>query len=393
MNKSDLLKFIEKSADECVALQKLLTSHKALAPENGGDGEWEKCSGLEEFLRAHGITNLERFDAPDSRALHGRRPNLIATIPGKKKPVAAGSLGLANDSGASLACDSSVASAAGSLGLANDSGASTDSSASSDNSGAIWVIAHMDVVPVGNLADWKTDPWTVVQKDGKLFGRGVEDNQQGLCSAFAAVWAFVANNVQPERTIKLLFAADEEVGSKYGMIWLLKNHPELFSKNDFFVIPDGGDPLGQTIEVAEKNVLWVQFTVSGKQCHGSRPDEGLNACLAANRLSVALYEGLHKKFDARDDLFEPATCTFEPTKRDANVAGVNIIPGSDVFCFDCRVLPRYFGRDKKDRRGRGKILWRKSVVRAFAKRAVQGHRQKRSGRQSASFRHKRGARP
>lgn len=318
MNKSDLLKFIENSADECVALQKLLTSHKALAPENGGDGEWEKRAALEEFLRAHGITNLERFDAPDSRALHGRRPNLIATIPGKKKPVAAGSLG-----------------------LENNSGASTDSSASSDNSGAIWVIAHMDVVPVGNLADWKTDPWTVVEKDGKLFGRGVEDNQQGLCSAFAAVWAFVANKVQPERTIKLLFAADEEVGSKYGMIWLLQNHPELFNKNDFFVIPDGGDPLGQTIEVAEKNVLWVQFTVSGKQCHGSRPDEGLNACLAANRLSVALYEGLHKKFDARDDLFEPATCTFEPTKRDANVAGVNIIPGSDVFCFDCRVLPRY----------------------------------------------------
>lgn len=294
MNKSELLQFIENSADECVALQKLLTSHKALAPENSGDGEWEKCAALEQFLRDHGITNLERFDAPDPRgALHGRRPNLIATIPG----------------------------------LAND--------------GAVWAIAHMDVVPVGNLADWQSDPWTVVEKDGKLFGRGVEDNQQGLCSAFAAAWAFVKNGVQPERTIKLLFAADEEVGSKYGMIWLLQNHPELFNKNDFFVIPDGGDPLGQTIEIAEKNVLWIQFTVSGKQCHGSRPDEGLNACLAANRLSVALYEGLHKKFDAKDDLFEPNTCTFEPTKRDANVAGVNIIPGSDVFCFDCRVLPRY----------------------------------------------------
>ena len=316
MNKSDLLKFIENSADECVALQKLLTSHKALAPENGGDGEWEKCAALEEFLRAHGITNLERFDAPDERALHGRRPNLIATIPGKNQPVAAGSSSLANNQSSAV-----------SSGLTND--------------GAIWVIAHMDVVPVGNLADWQTDPWTVVEKDGKLFGRGVEDNQQGLCSAFAAAWAFVANKVQPERTIKLLFAADEEVGSKYGMIWLLQKHPELFNKNDFFVIPDGGDPLGQTIEIAEKNVLWVQFTVSGKQCHGSRPDEGLNACLAANRLSVALYEGLHKKFDAKDDLFEPDTCTFEPTKRDANVAGVNIIPGSDVFCFDCRVLPRY----------------------------------------------------
>ena len=114
MNKSELLQFIENSADECVALQKLLTSHKALAPENGGDGEWDKCAALEQFLRAHGITNLERFDAPDSRALHGRRPNLIATIPGKKKPVAAGSFGLEKDS-------SHGQKAAGSFGLSNDS--------------------------------------------------------------------------------------------------------------------------------------------------------------------------------------------------------------------------------------------------------------------------------
>lgn len=304
MTRTELLNFIRDNAEEYIELEKLLTSHKALAPENGGDGEWEKCAALEEFLRAHGITNLERFDAPDERALRGRRPNLIATIPGK----------------------SAAASGAG-------------------NSSKIWVIAHMDVVPVGNPADWKTDPWTVVQKDGKLYGRGVEDNQQGLCSAFAAAWAFVANKVQPERTIKLLFAADEEVGSKYGMIWLLQNHPELFGKDDFFLIPDGGDPEGRTIEVAEKNVLWLEFTVRGKQCHGSRPDEGLNACLAADRLSLALYEGLHKKFGAKDKLFSPATCTFEPTKRAANVDGVNIIPGSDVFCFDCRVLPRYKNED------------------------------------------------
>lgn len=320
MTKTELLNFIRDNAEEYIELEKLLTSHKALAPENGGDGEWEKCAALEEFLRAHGITNLERFDAPDDRALRGRRPNLIATIPGKTVAASTG------------------------LGSSTKPATSTEPGAST-KPGAIWVIAHLDVVPVGNLADWQTDPWTVVQKDGKLYGRGVEDNQQGLCSAFAAAWAFVANKVQPQRTIKLLFAADEEVGSKYGMIWLLQNHPELFGKDDFFLIPDGGDPLGKTIEVAEKNVLWLEFTVSGKQCHGSRPDEGLNACLAADRLSLALYEGLHKKFGAKDKLFSPATCTFEPTKRAANVDGVNIIPGSDVFCFDCRVLPRYKNED------------------------------------------------
>jgi len=37
--------------------------------------------------------------------------------------------------------------------------------------------------------------------------------------------------------------------------------------------------------------------------------------------------------------------TFEPTKKEANVGNINTIPGEDVFCMDCRVLPEY---DLKD---------------------------------------------
>ena len=284
--------FIRDHTSEYVELQKILTSHKALAPENGGDGELDKCEALQSFLLNHGIKNLSRYDALDSRAKGGIRPNLIATIEGESDDF------------------------------------------------TVWVMAHLDVVPAGDLSLWNTDPWTVVEKDGKLFGRGVEDNQQGLVSAFAAVWAYASLGIKPKHTVKLLFAADEEVGSHYGIIWLLEN-TNLFRKNDFIIIPDGGDSKGETIEVAEKNILWLEFTTSGKQCHGSRPDEGKNACLAGSALAVKLNAELKKTFDRRDELFSPEYSTFEPTLRKANVDGVNIIPGSDVFCMDCRILPCY----------------------------------------------------
>ena len=286
-----LLDFIDSSGKEMIALQSLLTRFPSIAPENGGEGELKKCEALLAWLKEQGFTNIERFDAPDSRVPSGVRPNVVVTIPGKSDEY------------------------------------------------ATWVMAHMDVVPIGEASLWQTDPWTVVEKDGKIYGRGVEDNQQGLVSGVFAALSYLKNNVVPEHTVKLLFISDEEVGSKYGIQFLLREH-NLFRKEDIIVIPDGGDEKGETIEVAEKNIVWIKFHVSGKQAHGSRPDSGANACLAACDLSVQLHN-LSKIFNKRDSLFEPEYSTFEPTMREANIGSINIIPGDDTFCMDCRVLPCY----------------------------------------------------
>lgn len=292
-NKKELFSYINESKKEMVQLETLLTSYPALAPENGGQGESEKAAALVEWLKSQGIkeSQIEEFDAPDSRVKSGKRPNVVVTIPGEK------------------------------------------------NDYNIWVMAHLDVVPIGNLKLWNTDPWKVVEKDGKLYGRGVEDNQQGLVSAVFAGLAFIKNNIKPSHTVKLLFMADEEVGSAYGMIWLLHN-TKIFGKNDIYLIPDGGDKQGITIEVAEKNILWLKINVKGKQCHGSRPDQGNNACLAACALSLKLND-LQNIFNKKDSLFSPDYSTFQPTMRLSNVEGVNIIPGEDTFFMDCRILPCY----------------------------------------------------
>lgn len=282
---------LESAKNEMIELEALLTSIPAIAPEGGGDGETEKCNALENWLKEKGFTNIERFEAPDSRVSSGKRPSLVVTIPGQ------------------------------------------------DDSQRIWVAAHMDVVPVGDLSLWNTDPWKMVEKDGKLYGRGVEDNQQGLVSAVFAGLYYIRNKITPAHTVKLLFVADEENGSQYGMIYLI-NNTDLFRKSDLVVIPDGGDAEGKTIEIAEKNLLWLKVHVQGVQTHGSRPDNGANACLAACDLSVKLHN-LEKIFNKTDDLFEPNYSTFQPTKREKNVDSINIIPGEDTFYMDCRILPCY----------------------------------------------------
>lgn len=283
--------WIQSQVPAMIELQTRLTSIPALAPESGGEGELAKCEDLTLALREMGFSRFERYDAPDTRVSSGIRPNLVVTIPGK------------------------------------------------DDSRTLWFMAHLDVVPPGELAKWDTDPWKVVQKDGKLYGRGVEDNQQGLVASVFAALAFLKNGMVPAHTVKLLFVADEEVGSAYGIQYLLKNH-SLFRPDDLIVIPDGGDDKGETIEVAEKNLLWLRFSTKGKQTHGSRPDQGANAHLAACDLALRL-NALEQHFDRRDPLFEPDRSTFQPTKKEANVPNINTIPGDDVFCMDCRILPCY----------------------------------------------------
>ncbi|QQO09267.1 M20 family metallo-hydrolase [Breznakiella homolactica] len=290
--KEKLFAFIDKSRSAAAELETELTKRPAVSPDSGGHGELDKCEFLEGWLKNHGITNLERHDAPDARAKGGIRPNLVATIPGK------------------------------------------------NDTNRLWIMSHLDVVPPGEQSLWNSDPWTVVEKDGKLIGRGVEDNQQGLTSSVLAALSLVSQGIVPNNTVKLLFVADEEMGSAYGIGWLMENR-DLFRKDDMVLIPDGGDPKGESIEIAEKNLIWITFNTKGKQAHGSRPDLGANACLAGAELAVRLHTELNEKFSARNPLFDPEYSTFEPTRKEGNVPNINTIPGDDVFSMDMRILPQY----------------------------------------------------
>jgi succinyl-diaminopimelate desuccinylase len=283
---------ILKYHNDVIRIQTELTAIPALGPENGGQGEWEKACYIKNLLEQLNCDSIEQINAPDERVTNGYRPNLIAKIKGE-----------------------------------------------SDEK-TIWLMSHMDIVPPGDLEQWNTDPYKIMIKDGKLYGRGTEDDNQGIISSLLAVRSFRDLNIKPRYDVGLAIVADEEAGSDYGIKYILKSNPDIFHPNDFIIIPDAGDPLGTMIEVAEKSLLWIKCETTGKQSHASIPEEGINAHKAAAHFIVKMNE-LYTIFDSCDFLFDPPTSTFEPTKKETNVPNINTIPGNDIIYFDCRILPEY----------------------------------------------------
>ena len=289
----DLLKKIDSYKQTVIDLQTHMIACPAVSPHSGGLGENAKAAYLMSVLKQMKFDELYMINIKDPKAKDGIRPNIVAKYYGQNKQK------------------------------------------------TMWVMAHMDVVPPGDLSLWKTDPFKAVVKGDKIYGRGSEDNQQGLVSGVLAVKAMMDCGVCPPCNYALLLNADEEIGSVYGISAILKKHGKTFGKEDVFLVPDGGNAEGTMVEVAEKNMLWVKFTVCGVQTHASTPHSGINAH-RASAYFVTKLDDLYKKFNKKDKLFAPESAsTFEPTKREANVPNVNTIPGTDVFYLDCRILPCY----------------------------------------------------
>ena len=287
-----LLSCLDRKRDMVIDLQRELTAIPALGPDNGGPGEREKADRLKILLAGMGFPEAREINAPDPRVPCGHRPNLAVVIPG------------------------------------------------ADTSRTFWVISHLDIVPPGDPALWRSDPYALVVDGDLVYGRGVEDNQQAVVSSILLGKALLEEGVTPPVNYGMLFVADEETGSKYGLDFVAAHHDGLFSKDDLFLVPDFGLPTSEMVEVAEKSMLWYKITVNGRQCHASTPEAGVNS-LAAASLFVLKIPKLHERFPAKNPLFQPANSTFEPTKKEANVDNINTIPGRDVFYVDCRVLPEY----------------------------------------------------
>ena len=283
----DVLDRLDTMRDDMVTALTELCRIPAIGPTNGGEGEGKKAARVQAWMKELGL-RVEHFDAPDERVPGGKRPNLVARV--GKGP-------------------------------------------------RLWFLCHMDIVPPGDLKGWRSDPFDPKLVDGRLYGRGTEDNGQALVSVLSAYQALVKVKEKPGRALGFAIVADEETGSDYGLKYLMKQ--SLFEPKDAFVVPDAGGPAGDEVEVAEKSVLWLKSTVTGKQGHATTPNEAANAYRAGAFLVTALDASLPRRFKATDAMFRPWNSTFEPTKHEANVPNVNTIPGEDVFYFDCRILPAY----------------------------------------------------
>jgi succinyl-diaminopimelate desuccinylase len=112
------------------------------------------------------------------------------------------------------------------------------------------ILAHLDVVPPGNLANWEHDPFDPIEKDGMLYGRGTQDDKGPLLASLFAVKALMDAGLKFNKRVRFIFGTDEE-----GLWRCIKRYTEKEEIPTFGFSPDSRFP----VTYAEKGVLQLRL--------------------------------------------------------------------------------------------------------------------------------------
>jgi succinyl-diaminopimelate desuccinylase len=186
---------------------------------------------------------------------------------------------------------------------------------------------HTDVVPPGDRAQWSSDPFDPVIRDGRIYGRGTADMKSGVAAFVTACAAAPANG-----TISLAITNDEEADSINGTEKLLawaKAQGHVF---DFAIVgePSAMAVLGDSIKVGRRGSLNGRVTVTGTQGHVAYPDKARNPLPVLAQVVLAL----SGKLDDGNAQFPPSNLEF--TSLDVGNETTNVIPGSATARFNVR---------------------------------------------------------
>ena len=176
----------------------------------------------------------------------------------------------------------------------------------------ILILAHMDVVEA-LPADWSTDPFKLVEKDGYFYGRGTGDDKQGVVASMVALMKLRASGFKPDRDIVVLYTGDEETQGKGAELGATEWRK--WTDAEFALNADAGDcaftrsgaPLGCGLQTSEKTYQSYVLRVTNPGGHSSRPRpdnaiyelaDALKA-LQAHRFTPALNETTRAYFTER----------------------------------------------------------------------------------------------
>jgi acetylornithine deacetylase/succinyl-diaminopimelate desuccinylase family protein len=149
---------------------------------------------------------------------------------------------------------------------------------------ALMFCGHTDTVGVAGM----TDPFTPVERDGRLYARGAQDMKGGVAAMMSAAETIAQRGLEAGRLI--VAAVVDEEHSSIGADALVKSWTA-----DAAVVTE---PTDLEIAVGHKGFAWVEVVVEGRAAHGSRPAEGRDAILRLGRV-LARLEALDRELQAR----------------------------------------------------------------------------------------------
>lgn len=199
--------------------------------------------------------------------------------------------------------------------------------------GGVVLSGHTDVVPVDGQP-WDTDPFTLTEKDGRLYGRGTCDMKSFIAIGLAMVPEMIKADLK--RPIHFAFSYDEEIGC-LGAPDLVDRLVTDIAKPSAVIV---GEPSNMKPIMAHKGMTVAKTTVIGHEAHSSQMQRGVSAVMTAARLITFLDDMMARNKEQADpeSPFVPPYSTIHVGTVQGGTA-VNIISRECSFTWDLRAIP------------------------------------------------------
>jgi acetylornithine deacetylase len=192
--------------------------------------------------------------------------------------------------------------------------------------GAVVLSGHSDVVPVDGQT-WTTDPWTVTERDGRLYGRGTCD-MKGFNAL--AIWALVEAQARGvARPLQLALSYDEEIGCT-GAPPMIRTMQEVVPKGSAAII---GEPSRMSVITGHKGGTGYHVHVKGFEVHSSLLPYGVSAIMEGARL-IGWVNDRNAAIQAHKP--GPLAAAFDPPFTTLHVGMIQGGTAHNITAADCR---------------------------------------------------------
>lgn len=196
--------------------------------------------------------------------------------------------------------------------------------------GGVLFSAHSDVVPVAGQ-DWRSDPFTLVEKGARLIGRGATDMKGFLACVLAR--AGRVSREPPSRPMMIALSWDEELGCR-GIGEMIGHVIATLGRPDLVIV---GEPTGMRLCIGHKGKTAYRATCRGEPGHSAMAPKFTNALHLGGELIAALRreQARLEQAGAREAGYEIPYSTVHAGKMSGGVA-LNMIPEQAVIEFEIR---------------------------------------------------------